>query len=180
MYHPYTTCNTCNHQLTNWVVPPLGVGNWLKKAAAQGYRPWFLETSSLLFKLSLTYPSLAFSDFHLPCLLKRQSGTVAFAAAVALPALKLCRPNSCATQSSNLLVNNRYHWSILILLGFYHSWSSAMAWKCIFDHVANSCEMSNIATGHVRDPVLATYTLSSCLSWYVFASSNTYPHHLVG
>ena len=37
---------------------------------------------------------LAFSDFHLPCFLKRRSGTPALAAVEAPPTRKLCRPNS--------------------------------------------------------------------------------------
>ena len=53
------------------------------------YSPRLLETSSLVWTSSFTYPSLAFSDFHLPCLLKSLSGTFALAAAVAPPALKL-------------------------------------------------------------------------------------------
>ena len=39
------------------------------------------------------YPSLTFSDFHLPCFLKSLSLTPRFAAAVAPPARRLCRPN---------------------------------------------------------------------------------------
>ena len=40
------------------------------------------------------YPSLTFSDFHLPCSLKSLSLTPKFAATVALPACRLCKPNN--------------------------------------------------------------------------------------
>ena len=39
------------------------------------------------------YPSLTFSDFHLPCFLKSLSLTPKFAAAVAPPARRLYKPN---------------------------------------------------------------------------------------
>ena len=42
---------------------------------------------------SQTYPSLAVSEAHLPCFLNNLSFIPAFAAAVAPPALKLCKPN---------------------------------------------------------------------------------------
>ena len=40
------------------------------------------------------YPSLTFSDFHLLCFLKSLSLTPKFAAAVAPPARRLCKPNN--------------------------------------------------------------------------------------
>ena len=40
------------------------------------------------------YPSLTFSDFHLPCFLKSLLLTPKFAAAVAPPARRLCKPNN--------------------------------------------------------------------------------------
>ena len=49
------------------------------------------STNSTHSKLH-TYPSLAFSDLHQPCLLKARSGTPAFAAAVAPPDLRLWKP----------------------------------------------------------------------------------------
>ena len=39
------------------------------------------------------YPSLTFSNFHLPCFLKSLSLTPKFAAAVAPPARRLCSPS---------------------------------------------------------------------------------------
>ena len=58
----------------------------------KGYKPMLLDTDSLRSAESSIYPSLALSDRHLPCLLKRRSGTPAFAAAVAPPALRLILP----------------------------------------------------------------------------------------
>ena len=40
------------------------------------------------------YPSLTFSDLHLPCFLKSLSLTSNFAAAVGPPARRLCKPNN--------------------------------------------------------------------------------------
>ena len=40
------------------------------------------------------YSSLTFSDFHLPCFLRSLSLTPKFAAAVAVPARRLRRPNN--------------------------------------------------------------------------------------
>ena len=54
------------------------------------YKPRFFETDNLLHRLSLIYPFLAPSDFHLPCLEIILSGTPFSAAALAPPDLRLC------------------------------------------------------------------------------------------
>ena len=76
------------------------IKNWLLKYVpipnTKGYKPMLLDTDSLWSAESSIYPSLALSDHHLPYLLKRRSGTPAFAATVAPPTLRLCSQNSTA------------------------------------------------------------------------------------
>ena len=56
------------------------------------YHVKFLETDNNDSRLSLIYPSLALSDFHLPCHFESLSDTPLCAASEAPPDRELCSP----------------------------------------------------------------------------------------
>ena len=150
----------------------------------KGYSPNCCDTYKRFVMESSTHPSFAPSDFHRPCLLKRRSWTPALAAAVAPPALRLCRPylSGGCPSSINFFLNSSL--SVLYIirpadLSFSPSLDLVIALKrnrsLCWSMLATLMYFSNIATGHV----LLEVDFISLPQLVCLASLNLHCHHLL-